>query len=105
MHRASHARSALRKVFWLVVATASYPTLRSRIQERGDMSAHEKPLRWRKSSFSQNGDCVEWALGKECVYVRDSKNAANTTLKFTYSEWLAFMAAVKTGRVGLGHHR
>jgi hypothetical protein len=59
------------------------------------MSTHEEPLRWRKSSLSQNGDCVEWALRKECVYVRDSKNAARATLKFTRTEWLSFIATVK----------
>jgi hypothetical protein len=60
------------------------------------MSTHEKPLRWRKGSFSQNGDCVELAFGKECVYVRDSKNAAAATLKFTRNQWVVFIAAVKT---------
>jgi hypothetical protein len=69
------------------------------------MSTYEKPLRWRKSSFSQNGDCVEWALAKECVYVCDSKNAARATLKFTCTEWLVFIAAIKTDRVSLGRDR
>jgi hypothetical protein len=65
------------------------------------MSAHERLLSWRKSSFSQNGDCVEWALDKEYVYVRDSKSDARAALKFTYTDWLDFIAAVKTGRIGL----
>jgi hypothetical protein len=70
------------------------------------MSAHEKPLIWRKSSFSQNGDCVEWAPGQKCVYVRDSKCSAKAALKFTYTQWQIFIASVKKwDRVGLGHHR
>jgi Domain of unknown function (DUF397) len=60
------------------------------------MSAHEKWFRWRKSSFSQNGDCVECAPGKECVYVRDSKSAtAGPMLTFTHPGWRTFIAAVK----------
>jgi Domain of unknown function (DUF397) len=63
------------------------------------MSAHDKPLRWRKSSFSQNGDCVEWAVYKECVHVRDSKSVSWDALKFTRTGWLAFIAAVKRGEL------
>jgi hypothetical protein len=61
------------------------------------MSTRETPSRWRKSSFSQNGDCVEWAYGRGYVHVRDSSNAPVLALKFTYSAWQAFIADIKSG--------
>jgi hypothetical protein len=68
------------------------------------MGVNEKPLKWRKSSFSQNGDCIELAHDRACVYVRDSKNAASGELRFTYAEWREFAEAVKVGKAGLAHH-
>ena len=64
------------------------------------MSARGEPLTWRKSSFSMNGDCVELALEKEFVHIRDSKDAARLELRFTRAKWLSFVAALKMGDAG-----
>ena len=63
------------------------------------MSTPETPPRWRKSSHSQNGDCVEWATGKRHVYVQDSSYAPGPALKFTYSVWQTFITEVKSSEV------
>ena len=65
------------------------------------MSARQTPLRWRKSRFSQNGDCVEWASDKEYVYVRHSSHPSGTVLRFTHAEWQAFVAGAKSGEADL----
>jgi hypothetical protein len=61
------------------------------------MSADETPVTWRRSSFSQGGDCVEIAHISTQVFVRDSKNPNGHRLAFTLVEWSAFMEDVKTG--------
>jgi hypothetical protein len=61
------------------------------------MGEFEKPDGWHKSSFSLNGDCVEWAFDEAYVYIRNSRNPANCSLQFTVSEWRAFVAAIKSG--------
>jgi hypothetical protein len=54
---------------------------------------------WVKSSLSYaNGDCVEVAsLADGHVGVRDSKDAEGPILRFTSSEWRAFIAGVRNG--------
>jgi hypothetical protein len=52
---------------------------------------------WHKSSFSQNGDCVEIAFKDKKVLVRDSKQTDESFLIFTSSEWSAFLAGVRNG--------
>ncbi|MCA1602060.1 MAG: DUF397 domain-containing protein [Acidobacteria bacterium] len=56
------------------------------------------PREWRKSTFSGNGDCVEWLVAGEDIYVRSSKHPSDAVLMFTRSEWLAFVAGVKAGQ-------
>lgn len=55
--------------------------------------------RWVKSSLSYaNGDCVEVAgLPEGLIGVRDSKDASSAVLRFTASEWEAFIGGVKNG--------
>jgi hypothetical protein len=55
--------------------------------------------RWVKSSASfANGDCVEVALLPDGqIGVRDSKDTGGPTLRFTPSEWRAFIAGVQAG--------
>jgi len=65
------------------------------------MSEHETPSLWRKSSFSRNGDCVEWQPAKRAVLLRTSKEPCGPILEFTYSEWRAFIAGVKSGEADL----
>jgi Domain of unknown function (DUF397) len=55
--------------------------------------------RWIKSSLSYaNGDCVEVAsLPDGTIGVRDSKDAEGPILRFTSSEWHAFIGGVRNG--------
>jgi hypothetical protein len=52
---------------------------------------------WRKSSQSMSGDCVEFALLREAVGVRDSKDPTGPVMIFSRSEWQAFVDAAKRG--------
>jgi hypothetical protein len=54
-------------------------------------------LKWRKSTFSATGDCVEVAFGSESVYLRDSKDPYGTMLTFAPSEWSAFLINLRNG--------
>jgi hypothetical protein len=65
------------------------------------MRAGEMPSTWHKSSFSQGGDCVEWARTKELIHVRNSNDPSGRTLDFTHSEWQAFINGVKAGEADL----
>ena len=64
-------------------------------------STARRTLRWRKSSASDPGDCVEVALTDDAVYVRDSKNANDSPLSFTYAEWRAFVSGARAGEFDL----
>jgi Domain of unknown function (DUF397) len=61
------------------------------------MKANETPVTWRKSSFSQGGDCVEFAYNSTRIFVRDSKDPYGHTLEFTVAEWAAFIGHIKSG--------
>jgi len=65
------------------------------------MNERDTPSRWRKSTFSQPGDCVEWNRTETVVYVRASKDRNGPMLKFTHAEWEAFIAGVKAGEADL----
>ncbi|MEU7171560.1 MULTISPECIES: DUF397 domain-containing protein [Micromonospora] len=54
-------------------------------------------LIWRKSSHSDDGNCVEVASTHEPVLVRDSKNSVGPVLRFTPERWHAFTEAVRDG--------
>lgn len=56
---------------------------------------------WRKSQFSGMGDCVEWRICDGGVDVRNSQDPSGGTLRFTRSEWIAFVAGVKAGDADL----
>lgn len=60
------------------------------------MSTCGTPANWRKSSFSQNGDCIEVACTRNDIFVRDSKGSLGAVLKFGYFEWNLFIAAMKS---------
>lgn len=57
---------------------------------------------WIKSLYSNSGaNCVEiahTALGN--VAVRDAKESHGPSLRFTRSEWQAFVSGVKSGEFG-----
>ena len=52
---------------------------------------------YKKSSRSggSGGDCVEWAIENEMVWVRDSKDPDGPELSMTYDEWTTLLAAVQ----------
>ena len=56
---------------------------------------------FRKSSmsgrFDGNSNCVEVAIVADAIGVRDTKNRAQSTLRFSRSEWIAFIKGVKAG--------
>lgn len=61
--------------------------------------------RWQKSTFSMGaGDCVEAARLPAGVALRDSKDQAGPVLRFTPSEWRAFVAGVKAGEFDFHLH-
>jgi Domain of unknown function (DUF397) len=68
---------------------------------RAGLSEQGTPSTWRKSSFSQGGDCVEWRHGDSVVYLRASKDPHGAVLEFTHREWQAFTAGVKHGEADL----
>jgi hypothetical protein len=48
-----------------------------------------------------NSGCVEIALIRDEVGVRDSKRATSPVLTYTRDEWRAFIAGVKAGEFDL----
>lgn len=52
---------------------------------------------WRTSSFSAQGDCVQWCVGESGVRVRHSQAPDGPELMFTKSEWAAFISGAKAG--------
>jgi hypothetical protein len=58
-------------------------------------------IRWRKSTYCSNGDCVEVAVLDEEVVVRNSKNRHGPILHFTPIEWEAFLSGVRDGEFDL----
>jgi hypothetical protein len=56
---------------------------------------------FRRSTFSNNGTCVEVAdLPDGKRLVRDSKDPASPVLTFTAAEWAAFVRGIKAGEFG-----
>jgi len=58
--------------------------------------------RWIRSSLSYaNGQCVEVAdLASGIIGMRDSKNSGGPILRFTSTEWHAFLAGIRNGDFG-----
>jgi hypothetical protein len=54
-------------------------------------------MNWRKSSYSgsNSGNCVEVADQGNRVMVRDTKDRADVTLRFSPAAWLRFAEQVK----------
>ncbi|MCX2179894.1 DUF397 domain-containing protein [Streptomyces sp. SKN60] len=60
--------------------------------------------RWYKSSYSNNGECIEVATNlaapHNTVPVRDSKRTDGPVLGLSVAAFSAFVASVKGGRLG-----
>lgn len=56
-------------------------------------------LRWRKSTASAGGgECVEVAFaGSNGIFVRHSREPDGPVLRFTETEWQAFVTGVRAG--------
>lgn len=52
---------------------------------------------WRKSEASADGACVEVAFAEAAVFVRHSRDPSGAMLSFSYPEWSAFLAGVRSG--------
>ncbi|MFF0867603.1 DUF397 domain-containing protein [Nonomuraea sp. NPDC003560] len=63
------------------------------------MDLSQSDLTWHKSSFSGDGEnCVEVAvLPDGGRAVRDSKDPSGPMLRFTRSEWAAFLMGAQSG--------
>ncbi|GLZ50371.1 hypothetical protein Acsp06_65560 [Actinomycetospora sp. NBRC 106375] len=61
---------------------------------------HRDPA-YRKSTYCSDGDCVGVAVEQDEVRVVDTKMAESLELRFTASEWAAFVAGVKAGEFDL----
>jgi hypothetical protein len=63
---------------------------------------HGDEIEFRKSMFSQGAsNCVEVGLGENGVrLVRDSKHRGGLVLRFSESEWDAFVKGVRAGEFG-----
>lgn len=53
--------------------------------------------RWRKSSGSGSGECVEVRTGEGSVEVRDTKNRNALTLRVPLITWGSFIDGAKAG--------
>lgn len=65
------------------------------------MSAQSPCLNFRKSSFSESGNCVEVATQDEngLVYIRDSKNQDGEVLSVSASSWREFTQRVRNSAI------
>jgi hypothetical protein len=62
------------------------------------MTGRWQGARWRKSTTSDSGGCVEVACVDGIVGVRDTKAGdASPVLKFNRAEWTAFLQGVGNG--------
>jgi len=65
------------------------------------LSKGYQPSRWRKSSFSGDGDCLEWLIDSDGVRLRDSDNPSGAELYLSHAAWIAFLAGIKSGEADL----
>ncbi|MGW6605416.1 DUF397 domain-containing protein [Streptomyces sp. NPDC055036] len=61
----------------------------------------QQPLNWFKSSYSgaPNNECVECALTRRTVLVRDSKTPGAAHCAFSAETWAQFIGAVNSSRL------
>jgi hypothetical protein len=54
-------------------------------------------IAWRRSTYCANNSCVEVALLDNQIAVRDSKDQNGPVLRFTPTEWSAFLDGAREG--------
>ncbi|WIM93814.1 DUF397 domain-containing protein [Actinoplanes oblitus] len=57
----------------------------------------ETTMRWERSTFCASGSCVEVAAIGPDIAVRDSKNIDQPYLRFSRTDWNAFLDRIATG--------
>jgi Domain of unknown function (DUF397) len=58
---------------------------------------------WRKSrATADSGTCVEVAVQKPFVLVRDSNNRNDVELSFGFAQWLDLIERIRKGTLGSG---
>jgi hypothetical protein len=65
------------------------------------MDERNPTLQWRRSTRCGSSACVEVAIGRGSVFVRDSKDPKGPVLTFTAAEWSAFADGVAAGEFKL----
>jgi hypothetical protein len=68
------------------------------------LSNHRWPINgvtpeWRRSARCETGACVEVAVLDEGIAMRDSKNPESGFLRFTKSEWSAFLKSIRSDAI------
>ncbi|PRW62698.1 DUF397 domain-containing protein [Actinopolyspora mortivallis] len=59
------------------------------------MTPRLETLRWRTSSYSDNGACVEVAALPGAVAARDSEERRGPVLTFDHRQWRAFLHSLR----------
>jgi hypothetical protein len=54
--------------------------------------------KWRKSSFSESGNCVEVLTQGKSVLIRDTKRREDGLLSFSPPAWREFVQVVRNSR-------
>ena len=52
---------------------------------------------WYKSSFCGSGACVEVAIARDVIRMRDGKAPSDPSLAFSRDSWAAFVSGVRSG--------
>lgn len=64
------------------------------------MLEQERPAPiWRKSSASEEDECVEVAVVPAAVLARDSEDPAGHRLSFSHAAWRDFVSALRSGEL------
>ncbi|HEY1347155.1 MAG TPA: DUF397 domain-containing protein [Streptosporangiaceae bacterium] len=64
--------------------------------------SEQSPTVWRKSMASGGSNCVEVCTTSMSVFVRHSQSPSGPVLKFSFSEWEAFLTGVRDGEFDAG---
>jgi len=59
----------------------------------------ETTMKWERSTFCASGSCVEVATIGSDIAVRDGKNVDQPYLRFSRTDWHAFLERVAAGAV------